>query len=68
MIGRVIEAREKQGVSKRELSEISGIKQPAIVRMEKCQSTPRIDMLLKILIPLGYPLDIVPLQNIENNM
>ena len=57
----MVEAREAQGVSQRDLSKLSGVKQPAIARMESMKSTPQIDTLLKVLVPLGYTLEIVPL-------
>lgn len=62
LILKLVEAREMQGVSQRELSRISGIKQPAIARMEKMKSTPQIDTLIRVLVPLGYTLEIVPLK------
>ena len=34
LIGKMIEARETKGLSQRELAELSGVKQPAIARME----------------------------------
>lgn len=61
LIGKIIEARESKGLSQRELAELSGVKQPAIARMESMKATPQIDTLMKILIPLGYTLAIVPL-------
>lgn len=62
LIGKMIEARETKGLSQRELAELSGVKQPAIARMESMKATPQIDTLLKVLVPLGYTLEIVPLQ------
>lgn len=62
LIGKMIEARESKGISQRELAELSGVKQPAIARIESMKATPQIDTLLKILAPLGYTLGIVPLQ------
>lgn len=62
LIGKMIEAREAKGLSQRELAEISGVKQPAIARMESMKSTPQLDTLLKVLVPLGYTLEIVPIQ------
>ena len=47
LIGKVIEARESQGLSQRDLAELSGIKQPAIARMESMKSIPKIDTLFK---------------------
>ena len=62
LIGKMIEARKARGLSQRELAEISGVKQPAIARMESMKTTPQLDTLLKVLVPLGYTLQIVPLQ------
>ena len=60
LIGKMIEAREKQGLSQRELAELSGVSQPAIARLENLKATPQIDPLFKVLHPLGYTLAIVP--------
>ena len=62
LIGKIIEARKTQGISQRRLAELSGIKQPAIARLERGKSAPQIDTLLKLLVPLGYTLEIVPLK------
>ena len=62
LIGKVIEAREAKGLSQRELAEISGVKQPAIARLESMRSTPQIVTLFKVLSPLGYTLSIVPIK------
>ena len=61
LIGKMIEAREEKGLSQRELAEISGVKQPAIARLESLKATPQIDTLFKVLHPLGYTIEIVPL-------
>ena len=63
LIGKMIEAREKKGISQRELAEISGVKQPAIARLESLKATPQIDTLFKVLHPLGYTIEIVPLNH-----
>lgn len=60
LIGKIIELREKQGLTQQELADISGIKQSSIARLEKLKSTPQIDTLFKILTPMGYTLTIVP--------
>lgn len=62
LISKLIEARESKGLSQRELAEISGIKQPAIARLENMRSTPQIDTLFRLLAPLGYTLSIVPIE------
>ena len=63
LIGKMIEAREERGLSQRELAKLSGVKQPAIARMESMKSTPQIDTLFKILAPLGYTLSITPISD-----
>ena len=63
LTGKLIEAREARGMSQRDWAEASGIKQPAIARIESSRSTPRVDTLLKLLVPLGYTLSIVPLES-----
>ncbi|MGV8905233.1 MAG: helix-turn-helix domain-containing protein [Acetobacterium sp.] len=59
-IGKLIEAREKSGMSQKKLAALTGLKQPAIARLENLKATPRIDTLFKLLDPLGYTLAIVP--------
>ena len=61
IIGKMIEAREEKGYSQRKLAEVSGVKQPAIARLESMRATPQIDTLFKVLYPLGYTLEIVPI-------
>ncbi len=68
LIGKLIDAREKKGLSQRDLAEISGLKQPAIARLESLKSTPQIDTLFKVLSPLGYKLDIVPINSTAENL
>lgn len=63
LIGKMIEARERKGLSQRDLAKLSGVKQPAIARLESMKTAPQIDTLLKILRPLGYTLSITPINN-----
>lgn len=65
LIGKMVEARKEKGLSQRELAQISGVKQPAIARLESMKTTPQIDTLFKILNPLGYTISIVPLNSKE---
>lgn len=62
LIGELIKARQEQGISQKKLEELTGVKQSVIARMEKGQTNPRIDTVLKLLVPLGKTLAIVPLQ------
>jgi predicted transcriptional regulator len=60
LMGKLIEAREEKGISQKKLAEMSGLKQPAIARLERMQATPQVDTLFKVLKPLGYTLAMVP--------
>ena len=68
LIGKMIEAREEKGLTQRGLAEISGVKQPAIARLESMKTTPQIDTLFKVLYPLGYTIEIVPLQSKQHDL
>jgi len=65
LIGKLIRAREKKGLSQRDLAKLSGVKQLAIARLESLKATPQIDTLFRVLHPLGYTIEIVPLQEAE---
>ncbi len=62
LMGELIKARQEKGVSQRKLEELSGVKQPIIARMEKGSTSPRLDTIIKLLVPLGKTLAIVPLE------
>lgn len=61
LICELIEARQAQGISQRDLEEISGVTQSAIARLEKGTSSPTLDTLFKVLVPMGKTLAIVPI-------
>ncbi len=60
ILGSLLEAREKKGITQKKLESISGIKQSCIARIEKCNSIPQITTLLRLLHPLGLTLAVVP--------
>ena len=60
LIGKLIEAREKRGLSQKQLADMCGLKQSAIARLERMNATPQLNTLMRVLKPLGYCLDIVP--------
>ncbi len=62
IIGELIRARQEAGISQKRLEELSGVKQPVIARMERGQTNPQIDTLLKLLAPLGKTIAVVPLE------
>ena len=56
LIGELIKGRKEQGISQRELEELSGVRQPVIARMENGNTTPNLSTVLKVLAPLGKTL------------
>lgn len=62
LIRTMVRVREEKGITQRQLAELCDIKQPVIARMESAVHSPQINSLLKILVPLGYTLEIVPLE------
>ena len=61
--GALIEARERSGITQKQLAQLSGVKQPAISRMERGTISPSIDTFLKVAVPLGYKLVLVPIDS-----
>lgn len=62
LIGEIIKARQEQGITQKKLEEISGVKQPVIARMESGRTSPQLDTILKLLVPLGKTLAVVPFE------
>ena len=58
----IARARRERGISQKKLEELSGVRQPIIARMERGNTSPQIDTVLKILAPLGKTLAVVPLE------
>ena len=61
LIAALIEARRERGLTQRQLEELCGIKQPQIARIEKGETSPRLDTFLKVLGALGKTLEVVPI-------
>lgn len=61
LIRTMVVIREEKGLTQSQLAEICNVKQPVIARLESSVHSPQIDSLLKILTPLGYTLQIVPM-------
>ena len=66
LISAVVEAREKSGLTQKQLSELCGIKQPVIARLESAAHSPQINSIIRILKPLGYTLAVVESQETTN--
>ncbi len=62
IIKATIEARKKNNLTQRQLSEKSGVSQPVIARIEKNINSPQASTLIKLLYPMGYTLRVVPLE------
>ena len=59
----LVQIREEQGLSQEEQEKKCNVKQPVIARMEKAVHSPQVDSLLRLLVPLGYKLQIVPMND-----
>ena len=64
LIRSMVKIREEQGLSQKELAEKCNFKQPTIARMEKNTHSPQVDSLLKVLVSMGYTLQIVPMKEV----
>lgn len=62
LIRSMVAIREEQGLSQADMARKCNVKQPAIARMEKNTHSPQVDSLLRVLTPLGYTLQIVPMK------
>ncbi|MCL2675624.1 MAG: DUF2442 domain-containing protein [Firmicutes bacterium] len=58
LLSELVKARQKFGVSQKQLEILSGIAQPCIARTEKGTTDPKLTTLLKMLQPLGLTLAI----------
>ena len=62
LIRATVEARKNANLTQRELSELSGIKQPSIAKIESLVHSPQASTLIRLLYPMGYTLKIVPIE------
>ena len=62
IIGELIKAREEDGITQKQLEEMSGIKQPVISRIEKGTNDPQLSTVVKLLNSLGKTLQVVSLK------
>lgn len=61
LIETIVRIREEKNLTQSELAKICGVKQPIIARLEKAVHSPQLDSLLRVLVPMGYSLQIVPI-------
>lgn len=57
----MVHIRDEKGLTQTQLAKMCNVRQPIIARMELSVHSPQIDSLLRILTPLGYTSQIVPL-------
>lgn len=62
IINEMINAREENGITQKQLEAMSGIKQPVISRMEQGITDPQLSTVLKVLNSLGKTLKVVPMK------
>ena len=62
IIKATIEARKKSNLTQQELSNLTGIVQPSIAKIENFVRTPQYTTLMKMLYAMGYTLQVVPLK------
>lgn len=62
LIKTMVAIREEKGLTQTQLAKMCDIKQPIIARIESSTHSPQVDSLLRILVPLGYTLQIVPIK------
>ncbi|MBQ6316973.1 MAG: helix-turn-helix transcriptional regulator [Oscillospiraceae bacterium] len=60
LMKQLVEARRSQGITQKQLEQLSGVSQPVIARMESGSTSPQIGTLIKVLRPLGLTMKIVP--------
>lgn len=56
IVSAVIERRNELGITQRQLAEICGLPHSSVARIEACIVKPKVDTLIKIMIPLGLTL------------
>lgn len=62
IITALVQARQEQGISQRQLAEMSHVQQPQIARMERGDANPQLSTILKVLAPLVMTLAVVPIK------
>ncbi len=63
IIEKLVEIRKEKGLTQKELAIAANLAQPALARMERKNTVPQLDTLLKVANALEYDLELVPVQN-----
>ena len=59
IIADIIKRRNDLGITQRELAELCGLPHSSVARIESCAVKPKVETLIKIMIPLGLTLSAV---------
>jgi len=59
IVSAIIERRNELGITQRELAELCGLPHSSVARIESCAVKPKVETLIKIMIPLGLTLSAV---------
>lgn len=62
IISELVRVRESKRMSQKKLSELVSMSQPSLARLESKRISPGIDTMIKLLAPLGYTLEVVPIK------
>lgn len=57
--------RKRRGLTQGELGEQTGLSHQALGRLERGEHSPSVDLLDRVLEPMGYTLDIVRIEEVE---
>ena len=59
IVSAIIERRNELGYSQRDLAELCGLPHSSVARIEACTVKPKVETLIRIMIPLGLKLSAV---------
>ena len=59
IVSSIIERRNELGYSQRDLAELCGLPHSSVARIEACTVKPKVETLIRIMIPLGLKLSAV---------
>ena len=65
LCSKVRELRKSKGLTLEELGEQAGMFNQAISRLESGKHSPKVDLLARVLEPMGYTIDIVRIEDVE---
>ena len=59
MMSALIKARKARGLTQKKLSELTGVRQPVISRLERGDTAPQIDTLIRLAAAMGMKMQVV---------